>query len=58
MKEAQPGSRGSTWYWIGVLLILVLLSEEVAYAFNLVTPALPGMAARFHTSQIAWISTA
>ncbi|MFC5950471.1 MFS transporter [Pseudonocardia lutea] len=45
-------------YWIGVLLVLVLLSEEVAYAFNLVTPALPGMAEAFQTTQIGWVSTA
>ena len=57
-NESLPSSRRSMWYWIGVLLILVLLSEEVAYAFNLVTPALPEMAAKFHTTQIAWISTA
>ncbi len=58
MTQSLPGSRRSMWYWIGVLLVLVLLSEEVAYAFNLVTPALPQMAAKFHTTQIAWISTA
>ncbi|MEV0354824.1 MFS transporter [Nocardia sp. NPDC050697] len=47
----------STAGWLGVLLILVLLSEEVAYAFNLVTPALPSMAARFQTPDVAWVST-
>lgn len=47
----------STAAWIGILLILVLLSEEVAYAFNLVTPALPSMSASFGTSHIAWVST-
>ncbi|MFF2027104.1 MFS transporter [Streptomyces sp. NPDC058171] len=47
----------STAGWIGVLVILVLLSEEVAYAFNLVTPALPNMAATFQTPHIAWVST-
>ncbi|MDF3313274.1 MFS transporter [Rhodococcus sp. T2V] len=50
-------SQKSTAGWIGVLLILVLLSEEVAYAFNLVTPALPNMAATFQTPYIAWVST-
>ncbi|MEU1520972.1 MFS transporter [Nocardia rhamnosiphila] len=49
--------RRSTAGWIGVLVILVLLSEEVAYAFNLVTPALPSMAAAFETTHIAWVST-
>ncbi|YCN57360.1 MFS transporter [Rhodococcus erythropolis] len=47
----------STAGWVGILLILCLLSEEVAYAFNLVTPALPSMAGSFETSNIAWVST-
>lgn len=55
---ARHGAGRSTWSWIGVLLLLVLLSEEVAYAFNLVTPALPTMAGKFHTTQIGWVSTA
>ncbi|WP_280194483.1 MFS transporter [Nocardia farcinica] len=50
-------SRRSTARWIGILVILVLLSEEVAYAFNLVTPAMPSMAAEFGTPHIAWVST-
>src|SRR3712207_2058029 len=54
-RTAPPRSTG---YWLFVLLILVLLSEEVAYAFNLVTPALPDMIAEFQTTQIAWVSTA
>ena len=55
--HVEGGRRHSTAYWLGVLLILILLSEEVAYAFNLVTPALPQMASAFGTTQIAWIST-
>ncbi|MEI4273168.1 MFS transporter [Klenkia sp. LSe6-5] len=55
--EAPPTPARSTGYWIGVLVILALLSEEVAYAFNLVTPALPQMATAFGTTQIAWVST-
>ncbi|MFD0032939.1 MFS transporter [Streptomyces sp. NPDC127172] len=47
----------STAYWIFVLLVLALLSEETAYAYNLVTPALPDMAAELHTTQIAWVTT-
>jgi len=37
--SGKPAANRSTWHWIGILLLLVLLSEEVAYAFNLVTPA-------------------
>ena len=47
-EAAAPAK--STGYWVGVLLLLVLLSEEVAYAFNLVTPALPEMAVAFGTA--------
>ncbi|WP_415977149.1 MFS transporter [Rhodococcus sp. 077-4] len=56
LSDNGVGNR-STLGWIGVLLILVLLSEEVAYAFNLVTPALPNMAVEFSTGEIAWVST-
>lgn len=56
--DVQTAPPRSTGYWLLVLLVLVLLSEEVAYAFNLVTPALPGMMAEFQTTQIAWVSTA
>lgn len=52
----RPGR--SLGYWMLVLLVLILLSEEVAYAFNLVTPALPHIAQEFGTTQIAWVSTA
>ena len=55
---ARSAAPRSLAYWLFVLLIIVLLSEEVAYAFNLVTPALPSMVTNFHTTQIAWVSTA
>lgn len=51
-REAKP-----TAYWMLVVVVLVLLSEETAYAVNLVAPALPDMAARLGTAQIAWVST-
>lgn len=57
VENQSPEPPRSTGYWVVVLVILALLSEEVAYAFNLVTPALPGMAAAFRTSHIAWVST-
>lgn len=55
-STVRPGR--STTHWVLVLLVLILLSEEVAYAFNLVTPALPHIAQEFGTTQIAWVSTA
>ncbi|WP_372460120.1 MFS transporter [Nocardia coffeae] len=36
---------------------MALLSEEVAYAFNLVTPALPNISKAFSTPHIAWVAT-
>ena len=56
-RDADGVAHKSTAGWIGVLIVLVLLSEEVAYAFNLVTPALPEMAMAFSTPNIAWVST-
>lgn len=55
-RDATAAPR-STAYWIFVLLVLALLSEETAYAYNLVTPALPDIAADLHTTQIAWVTT-
>lgn len=54
VRQDKPRSTG---YWIGVLAVLVLLSEEVAYAFSLVIPALPNMATELQTASIAWVST-
>ncbi|MEU6419146.1 MFS transporter [Streptomyces spiralis] len=51
------GSSRSTTSWVFVLTALTLLSEEAAYAYNLVTPALPSMAVALHTDQIAWVTT-
>ncbi|WP_084022554.1 MFS transporter [Amycolatopsis thermoflava] len=58
-QEQSPDAvkQRSTGYWIGVLLVLTLLSEETAYAYNLVTPALPHMAAALQTADIVWVST-
>ncbi|MFD2469049.1 MFS transporter [Amycolatopsis silviterrae] len=57
LAPSEGGKRRSTRYWIGVLLVLTLLSEETAYAYNLVTPALPHMAAALGTSDIVWVTT-
>jgi MFS family permease len=57
LPGVQQDKPRSTAYWIGVLVVLLLLSEEVAYAFNLVIPALPNMALQLQTPSIAWVST-
>ena len=53
----DPESR-STGYWIGVLLILLLLTEQSALGFSLIAPSLPHVAATFPGSQVVWVMTA
>lgn len=40
-----------------VLAVLVMLTEVVALSFQLVTPALPQMAAAYQTTRISWVVT-
>ncbi|MEV5541544.1 MFS transporter [Saccharopolyspora shandongensis] len=54
---ADPDSR-PTRYWVGVLLILLLLTEQSALGFSLIAPALPQVAAEFPGSQVVWVMTA
>ncbi|NKY54304.1 MFS transporter [Nocardia vermiculata] len=53
---SEPG--GSTGYWTGILLILVLLTEQASLAFALFTPALPKIAAKYQTTEVVWVMTA
>jgi MFS family permease len=48
----------STAFWAFVLLILVGHSEAVALSYNLVSPALTGIATSFATTQVGWVFTA
>lgn len=48
----------STGYYVGVLVLLVLLVEITGLAYTMVTPALTGIAAAFHTPAIGWVMTA
>src|SRR3954467_9545959 len=48
----------STAFWALVLLILVGHSEAVALSYNLVSPALTGIATSFATTQVGWVFTA
>lgn len=54
---ADPGHR-STRSWVGVLLVLLLLTEQSALGFSLIAPALPQVAAEFPGSQVVWVMTA
>ena len=56
-----PTSRTATRpvaFWAIVLLILVGHSEAVALSYNLVSPALTGIATSFATTQVGWVFTA
>jgi MFS family permease len=58
---AAPSTRSatrSTAFWALVLLILVGHSEAVALSYNLVSPALTGIATSFATAQVGWVFTA
>lgn len=54
---ADP-DRLPTRYWVGRLLILLLLTEQSALGFSLIAPALPEVAATFPGSQVVWVMTA
>ncbi|WP_084011075.1 MFS transporter [Pseudofrankia sp. DC12] len=51
-----PDSR-SIGRWIAALACLVLLTEQTALGFTLIAPALGAFAAKYHTTQIAWMIT-
>src|SRR6478752_7388596 len=54
---SRPAAR-STLFWAIVLLVLVGHSEAVALSYNLVSPALTGIATNFATTQVGWVFTA
>jgi MFS family permease len=57
VEASSPDGR-STRSWVGVLLILLLLTEQSALGFSLIAPALPQVAAEFPGSQVVWVMTA
>lgn len=61
-QVAAPGAPASpersTGHWVGILLILLLLTEQAALAFALFTPALPKIAEQYQTTQVVWVMTA
>ena len=52
------GPKRSTARWVGILAILLLLTEQAALAFGLFAPALPAIAERFRTTHVIWVMTA
>ncbi|WP_112467621.1 MFS transporter [Streptomyces triticisoli] len=58
VQDVNEALNGTTGRWAGVLLILVLLTEQAALAFALFTPALPKIAAEYQTTQVVWVMTA
>jgi MFS family permease len=43
--------------WLAAVALLVLLTEQTALGFQLIAPALGGLAAEFQTTQIIWVIT-
>lgn len=43
--------------WIAAIAVLVLLTEQTALGFNLIAPALTGLAMKYQTTQIIWAIT-
>ena len=43
--------------WVAAVAVLVLLTEQTALGFQLIAPALGGLAAEFQTTQIIWVIT-
>jgi MFS family permease len=56
VPQDQVRARVGAEWWLR-LVVLVSLSELAPFGFNLVTPALPLIAARFETGQVAWVMT-
>jgi MFS family permease len=56
--QVEAARRRSTAYWVGVILVLVLLTEQSALAINLMAPTLPKVAELFQTTQVIWVITA
>src|SRR5690242_2491654 len=58
LAQSSPTATRSMAFWAVVLLILVGHSEAVALSYNLVSPALTGIATTFKTGQVGWVFTA
>lgn len=56
--RSVPGPERPTRHWVGILLILLLLTEQAALAFALFSPALPKIAEKYQTTQVVWVMTA
>lgn len=55
-SSVAPGR--PTRYWIGILAVILLLTEQSALGFSLIAPALPHVGAEFHTTAVVWVMTA
>ena len=53
----ERAQQRSTLYWVGIIAILVLLSEQTLFGILLITPILPSIALTYHTTEIAWVVT-
>jgi MFS family permease len=57
-QQVEAARHRPTGYWVGVILVLVLLTEQSALAINLMAPTLPKVAELFKTTQVIWVITA
>jgi MFS family permease len=57
-REVEAARKRPTSYWVGVILVLVLLTEQSALSINLMAPTLPKIAGLFGTTQVIWVITA
>ncbi|EME15375.1 MFS transporter [Rhodococcus triatomae] len=53
----EPGRTGDRGRWIAAIAVLVLLTEQSALGFQLIAPALGGLAAKYETTQVIWTIT-
>lgn len=57
-NQASPGEyRGGPGRWVAAVAVLVLLTEQTALGFTLIAPALGPFAAKYQTTDIAWMIT-
>lgn len=57
IHDPAPPQRTGIGRWIAAIVVLVVLTEQSALSFNLIAPALLGIAQGFQTTQVIWVIT-
>lgn len=55
--RSPSANSGGTGRWIAAIAVLVVLTEQSALGFQLIAPALGGLAAKYETTQVIWTIT-